>query len=152
MSYDTAGLAPPPLAGESVPFQGCDAMAQLPDLAAEVLDFLAQCGHGFERVGGLRDAAGVRGQEGALALVAHGESVRRQLPDGGSGDGHGDVIGLLQLSQGGELSGLLELASCDPSPQVISHLLVGESVAGPLDHLHPKSHRGLCLIVPKSQR
>lgn len=144
--------APPRLAGRSLPFQSGDALAQLPYLAPQLLDFLAQFGHGPDRIGELRSAVGVGRQEGALALVAHREAICLQLVDGGAGHGHRDLVGLLELPQRGELSGLGELAGRDASPQVISDLLIGEPVAGPLDHLHPKFRHCLCLIVPKSQR
>lgn len=141
----------PRLAGRSVPFQGRDALAQFPDLAPQLRDFLAQSGHGPERIGELSGSAGVGSEEGALALMAHREAVSRQLPDGGAGDGHCDLICPLELCKRGELSGVGELAICDTSPQVVGHLLIGE-LAGPLDHLHPKSRLSLCLIVPKPQR
>lgn len=151
MPPGTTAQAPPRLAGRSVLFQGRDALAQLPNLAPQLLDFLAQLGHGPDRIGELCDTAGVRRQEGALALVAHSEAIRRQLPDGSAGDGHSHLVPLLELCERGELSGVGELAFRDTSSQVIGYLLVGE-LAGPLDHLHPKSRLGLCLIVPKPQR
>lgn len=151
MPRDATIQAPTPPVERSVSFQGCDALAQLPDFAPQLRDFLAQFGHGPDRIGELSGAVGVGSQEGALALVAHCKAVRRQLSDSSAGDGHCDLVRLLELCQRGELAGLGELASRDTSPQVIGHLSIGE-LAGPLDHLHPKSHLGLCLIVPKSQR
>lgn len=150
MPRAVAVQAQPRLAGRSASFQGRDALAKLPYFVPQLLDFRAQFGHGPDRIGELCGTAGVRRQEGALALVAHSEAIRRQLPDSGASDGHCDLVRLLKLRQRGELSGAGELAIRDASPQVIGHLLVGE-LAGPLDHLHPKSRLGLCLIVPKSQ-
>lgn len=158
MPRDATIEGPPGLAGRSTPTQRCDALTQLPNLALQLpnlapqlRDFIAQFGHGPDRIGELCGAAGVGSQEGTLALVAHREAVRRQLPDGGAGDGHCDLVRLLELCERGELTGVGELAIRDTAPQVIGHLLIGE-LAGPLDHLHPKSRLGLCLIVPKPQR
>ncbi len=139
------------LAGTSVSFQGRDALAQLPNLAPQLSDFLAEFDHGPCWIGEQCGAAGVGRHERTLALMADREPLRRQASDGGAGDGHCDPIRLLKLRERRELSGLGELAIRDTSPQVIGHLLVGE-LAGPLDHLHPKSRLGLCLIVPKPQR
>lgn len=93
--------APPRLCRSSASFERRDAPAQLPDLGAQFLDFLAQFRHGPDRIGELCSPCGVRSQEGPLALMAHGEAVCRQLTDGGAGDGHCDVVVLLDLCQRG---------------------------------------------------
>lgn len=151
MPHATAPQAPPRATGRSISFQGRDALAQLPDFASELLDFLAQFGHGPDGIGELGGGAvGAGGQEDAFPLVAHHETIGLELVDGGAGHGHRDPVALLEIPVRGELSCVGELAIRDASPQVIGYLLIGE-LAGPLDHLHPKSRLCLCLIVPKPQ-
>ena len=151
MIRGVAVQVPPRFAGRSVLFQGRDALAQLPNLAPQLSNFLAQFSYGPDRIGELSSLVGARRQESTLALVTHCQAVRRQLPNGSACNGHCDLVRLLELGERGELSRVGELASRDASAQVIGHLLIGE-LAGPLDHLHPKSRHGLCLIVPKPQR
>lgn len=151
MPHAAATQALPLLARSSASFECCDALAQLSNFGAQLLDFLAQLRHDPDRIGELCGPIGVRRQECTLALVTDRETVRRQLPDGGTGDGHRDLVARLDLRKRGKLSGFGELAIRDAPPQVIGYLLVGE-LAGPLDHLHPKSLLGLCLIVPVPQR
>lgn len=150
MPHTAAAQALPRLA-RSASFERRDALAQLPDFSAQLLDFLAQLRHDPDRIGECCGPTGVGCQECTLALMADREAIRRQLTDGGAGNGHRDLVALLDLRKRGKLSGLGELAIRDASPQVIGHLLIGE-FAGPLDHLHPKSLLGLCLIVPLPQR
>lgn len=151
MSSDATIQAPPGLARSSASFKGRHAPTKLANLSAQLLNFIAQLGHDPDRIRRLGGAAGVGRQKGALALVAHCEPVRRQLTDGRASNCHGDPVRLLDLGQRGELASLGELAARDASTQFIGYLLIGE-FAGPLDHLHPKSRRCLCLIVPKPQR
>lgn len=151
MAPDATAQAPYQPAKRSALFQGHYALAQLTNLAPQLLDFLAQFGHSSDRIADPGGVAGIGCQERSLALVAHRQAVCLQLIDGGAGDRDGDLVRLLELRQRRELSGAGELAISDASPKVIGHLLIGE-LAGPLDHLHPKSRLGLCLIVPKRQR
>lgn len=138
-------------ARSSASFECRHSLAQLPDFGAQLLDFLAQLRHDPDRIRELCSPIGIGRQECTLALVADRETIRRELTDGGAGNGHRDLVALLDLRKRGKLSGLSELAIRDASPQVIGHLPIGE-LAGPLDHLHPKSLLGLCLIVPVPQR
>lgn len=153
MPHGATVQVPPRLTRRSVPFQCRDALAQFSNFGSKFVNFLAQLRHGPDRIGELCcGVAGVGGQEHALALMADDEPVALQLIDGSAGHGHRDSVGLLKVPVRGELSGLCELAIRDASPQVIGYLLVGELLAGPLDHLHPKSRFDLCLIVPVPHR
>lgn len=140
MPYGAAVQAPPQLAGKSLLFQGRDALAQLSNFGPQLVNFFAQLGHGPDRIGELRGGVtGVGGQEHSLALMADDKPVGLELIDGGARHGHRDSVSLLEVPVRGELAGVGELAIRDASPQVIGHLLIGELLAGPLDHLHPKS-------------
>lgn len=140
MFHDMALRAPSRGTGRSVPFQCRDALAQLTNFGSQPVNFAAQLAQDRCRVCELgSSAAGVGSQEHTLALMADDESVGLQLIDGGAGHGHGDAVGLLKVPVRGELAGACELAIRDASPQVVGDLLIGELLAGPLDHLHPKS-------------
>lgn len=140
MLHGAAVQAPPRHAGRSVPFQSRDALAQLSNFGPQSVNFVAQLGQRPDRIGELcGGTAGVRSQEHALALMADDKPVGLQLIDGRAGHGHGDAVSLLEIPVRGELTSVGELAIRNASPQVVGHLLIGELLASPLDHLHPKS-------------
>lgn len=152
MTHRAATMVPTTLNVGSVVFECGHTFPQLANLGPELFNFVTQFGDCPARVRRLRGSHGVSREERALALVTHGKAIALELPDRRPHHGDSGAVRCLHLRERRELAAICgELAGRDPPPEIIRHLLVG-GLAGPLDHLHPKSLPSLCLIVPKRQR